>query len=122
MNLAPQGFTGMGNIEKMRELVQNFMNSEEVKKEVGGKIENMKKWSASFKIENMPKEATDELMQLIDVAEDKNKIALIDLIRLLMLQEHSAAHILNKHWQGFEVSIFGYMECMDLKDQEAKVI
>ena len=62
MNLAPQGFTGMGNIEKMRELVQNFMNSDEVKKEVDGKIENLKKWSTSFKIENMPKEATDELL------------------------------------------------------------
>jgi hypothetical protein len=46
----------------------------------------------------MPREAIDELLQLIDVAEDKNKIALIDLIRLLMLYEHSAAHILNKHW------------------------
>lgn len=33
----------------------------------------------------MSREAIDELMQLIDVAEDKSKIALIDLIRLLML-------------------------------------
>jgi len=70
----------------------------------------------------MPREAIDELMALIEVAEDKNKIALIDLVRILMMQEHSAAHILHKHWSTFEVSIFGYMECMDVKDPEAKVI
>lgn len=46
----------------------------------------------------MPREAIDEFMSLIDVAEDKNKIALIDLMRLLMLHEHSAAHILHTHW------------------------
>lgn len=38
-----------------------------------------------FKIEAMPKEAIDEFMQMIEVAEDKNKIALIDLTRLLMM-------------------------------------
>jgi hypothetical protein len=46
----------------------------------------------------MPREAIDEFMSLVDVAEDKNKIALIDLVRLLMTHEHSAVHILNKHW------------------------
>lgn len=46
----------------------------------------------------MPREAIDELMDLVEIAEDKNKIALIDLIRLLMMYEHTAAHILNKHW------------------------
>jgi len=66
----------------------------------------------------MPKDAIDELFDMIDVAEDKNKIALIDLLRLLMMYEHSAAHILNKHWQRFEISIFGYMQCMDIKDPE----
>lgn len=64
----------------------------------------------------MPREAIDELMELVAIAEDKNKIALIDLVRLLMMYEHSAAHILNKHWQIIEISIFGYMQCFDLKD------
>jgi hypothetical protein len=36
----------------------------------------------------MPREAIDEFMGMIDVAEDKNKIALIDLLRLLMINEH----------------------------------
>jgi len=34
MNLAPQGFTLMTNLEKMREFVQTFANSEDCKKEV----------------------------------------------------------------------------------------
>lgn len=70
----------------------------------------------------MPREAIDEFMSLVEIAEDKNKIALIDLARLLMMHEHSAAHILNKHWSTFEVGIFGYLECMDLKDPNEKVI
>ena len=61
-------------------------------------------------------------MDMVEIAEDKNKIALIDLARLLMAQEHTAAYILNKHWQTIEVAIFGYIQCMDLKDTEAKVI
>lgn len=120
MNLAPQGFTGMANIEKMKEFVMNFAKSEEVKKEVAS-TENLQKWLVGFKLENMPREAIDELVSMIEIAEDKFKIALIDLLRLLMQYEHTAAHILNKHWSSLEVTIFGYLECMDIKDAEAKV-
>ncbi len=70
----------------------------------------------------MQAEAIDEYMSLIDVAEDKNKLALLDLVRLLMMHEHQASHILHKHWPVFEVNIFGYLECMDLKDADAKII
>lgn len=97
MNLAPQGFTSMNLIEKMREFVQNFVNSEDVKKEVKS-TGHIRKWLESFKLEAMPRDAIDELIEMVEVAEDKNKIALIDLVRLLMMHEPSAAHILNKHW------------------------
>jgi hypothetical protein len=69
----------------------------------------------------MPKEAIDELVSMIEIAEDKFKIALIDLLRLLMMHEFNAAHILNSHWSTIEVTIFGYLECMDIKDPESKV-
>jgi thioredoxin 1 len=121
MNLAPQGFTSMGAIEKMKEFVLNFVKSEDTLKEVKS-TQNLQNWLNVFRLENMPREAIDELMELVEIAEDKNKIALIDLIRLLMLHEGNAAHILNRHWQSFEVSIFGYVQCMDIKDPEAKVI
>ena len=56
---------------------------------------------------------------MVEIAEDKFKIALIDLLRLLMMHEHTAAHILNRHWNTIEVTIFGYLECMDIKDTSA---
>jgi hypothetical protein len=34
MNLAPQGFTSMSNIEKMREFITNFVKTPEVQKEI----------------------------------------------------------------------------------------
>jgi len=70
----------------------------------------------------MPREAVDELISMVEIAEDKFKIALIDLLRLLMMHEHTAAHILNKHWNSLEVTIFGYLECMDIRDADAKVM
>lgn len=33
----------------------------------------------------MPKDAIDELFAMVEIAEDKNKIALIDLVRLILL-------------------------------------
>lgn len=34
MNLAPQGFTAVNLLDKMKEFVKNFIDSEDVKKEV----------------------------------------------------------------------------------------
>ena len=70
----------------------------------------------------MPKDTINELFELVEIAEDKSKIALIDLVRLILMYEHSAAHVVNKHWQSIEVSIFGYLQCMDIKDVENKII
>ena len=72
-------------------------------------------------MEIVAREVIDELMDLISCAEDRNKIALIDLLRLLMLHEPNAAHILNKHWGSIEDNIFGYITCFDMKDPESKV-
>ena len=67
----------------MKEFVTLLSNSEDVKKEVGDVV-NFKKWLETFKLESMPREAIDELMQMVEIAEDKSKIALIDLVRLLL--------------------------------------
>ena len=67
----------------MKEFVTSLSNSEDVKKEVGDVV-NFKKWLETFKLESMPREAIDELMQMVEIAEDKSKIALIDLVRLLL--------------------------------------
>jgi hypothetical protein len=111
----------MGALEKMKEFVTTFAKSEEASKEVKSTL-NIVQWLANMKLEYVPREALDELLDLIEIAEDKSKIALIDLLRLLMIHEANAAHILNKHWDRFEVSIFGYLQCIDIKDPEAKVM
>lgn len=87
----------MVSIDKMKEFITNFAKSEEAQKEVAS-TSNLLSWLATFKLDYAPREAIDELMSLIDVAEDKSKIALIDLLRLLIVHEANAIHILNKHW------------------------
>jgi hypothetical protein len=42
---------------------------------------------ASFDIAKISKEAIDQLVALSEIAEDKSKIALIDLLRLVVLNE-----------------------------------
>merc|ERR1712086_396142 len=92
-----------------------FADSETVKKEVGA-VDNFQEWIKTFALDNIPQKAIDELIQMTEVAEERSKIALIDLVRLLMQYEPSAAHILYKHWETFDISIFQYLLCMDIKD------
>ena len=63
----------------------------------------------SFDLNGIPKAAIDELRSLAEIAEDKPKIALIDLIRLLVLKDVQAEYIMTQHWELIEVCIFGYI-------------
>lgn len=119
--LAPLAFNSMANLDKMKEFVTNFAKSPEALKDVKDTTA-LVNWLGSFKLEKVPSEALDQLMGLVEIAEDKSKIALIDLTRLLLCHEPNAAYLLNKHWSIFEVAIFGYIQCMDIKDPEAKVM
>jgi len=83
---------------------------------------NLNKWlRESFKCDVIPKEAVDELVALAEIAEDKNKISLIDLIRLLVIEGQQVEYIVSKHWELVEVCVIGYIQAMDIKDKEAKV-
>ena len=87
----------------------SFINSEEVRKEVAD-LDKLKAWCQNFNFILIENEAIDQLIEVIGIAEDKNKIALIDLLRILMQNEFSAGYIINKHWSTLvEVSIIGYM-------------
>jgi len=66
----------------MKTFIEKFVSSESVKKEVG-EVANFKKWLENFDLQNVPQEALDELVELIGAAEERSKIALIDLMRLL---------------------------------------
>jgi hypothetical protein len=105
----------------MKEFITKFADSETVKKEVG-EVENLKKWLKNFDLEVISHEALNDLMKMVEVAGEKSKIALIDLLRLLMQYEGSAAHILYKHWEIIDLSIFSYLVCLDIKDPNNKVV
>ena len=58
---------------------------------------------------------------MLEIAEDRSKIALIDLIRLLFQYEAPTGHIIYKHWDSFDAMIFQYIKCLDIKDPNEKV-
>lgn len=105
----------------MKQFIAKFVDSDTAKKEVG-EVPNFKAWLEEFKLDSIPQAAIGELIQLVAAAEERTKIALIDLARLLMLHEPSAAHILYKHWETFDLSIFQYLLCVDITDASNKVI
>ena len=63
-HLAPQAFNAQGNIEKMKEVIQKFVDSDPVKNEVG-ECENFKKWLTIFDFESIPQKAIDELIEML---------------------------------------------------------
>lgn len=83
-------------------------------------MEAFKKWLNVLDLSDMPQDALAELFQILEAAEDKPKIALIDLLRLLLLSEGIAGFICHKHWETFDVSMFQYIQCLDIKDPADK--
>jgi len=69
----------------MKQFIKNFATSSS--SEVSSTTNVMQWIESSFDLESIPNQAIDELVQLAEVAEDKSKIALIDLFRLLILKD-----------------------------------
>ena len=59
---------------------------------------------------------------MAEVAEDKSKIALMDLLRLVVLDEAQAEYVFGQHWNLVDTCILEYFESQDLKDKEAKIL
>ena len=60
---------------------------------------------------------------MAETAEDKSKIALVDLMRLIVLDEQQADYVFGKHWSTLvDKCVIGYIESTDLKDKDARVI
>jgi len=47
---------------------------------------------------------------LAEVAEDKSKIALMDLLRLVVLDEAQAEYVFGQHWNLVDTCILEYFE------------
>lgn len=109
MNKLPTSFDSKAHASKMKDFTIKFVtqSQSEVKSTAA-----VSAWlNGSFDLDNCPKAAIDELRELAEIAEDKSKIALIDLFRLLMLNNAQADYILKNHWELIEVCIFGYLSC-----------
>lgn len=57
----------------------------------------------------MTNSVVDELCEVIAVANDKSKIAIMDLMRLVVLNEMQAGYILAKHWEFINTNIIAYL-------------
>ena len=108
-------------MDKMKDFIGKFVNSETVTKEVG-EVVAFKEWMAGFQLDKISFKAIDDLIEMVAVAEERSKIALIDLIRLLFQHEGPTNHVLRKHWETFDISIFQYLLCLDIKDPSNKVV
>jgi hypothetical protein len=51
------------------------------------KVDLLLKWLETFDTYQMDSKTIDQLVSLAEIAEDKSKIALIDLLRLLVLNQ-----------------------------------
>ena len=85
LNLLPVCFTTQGQIDKMKEFILNFANKSA--KDVKSTAAITSWLSGSMDLEAIPRPAIDELVQLAEIAEDRSKIALVDLLRLLVLKD-----------------------------------
>lgn len=119
-NKLPISFESQGQISKMKDFVVKFAKQSE--KDVDSTAALLAWLEGSMDLNGIPKPAIDELRQLAEIAEDKPKIALIDLIRLLILNETQCEYIVTSHWELIEVCIFGYISAQNLQDADAKVM
>ena len=118
MNRLPMSFTQTGQQDKMKTFIRNFTTSSanQVRS-----TSNVMQWIESgFNLEAIPDAAIDELSELAKVAQDKNKIAVCDLFRLLVLKDVQAVRLLTNHWAMIQTTIFEYLNQQNLNDPEAK--
>jgi hypothetical protein len=73
-------------------------------------------------LESIPHEAIDELVELAEVAEEKSKIALVDLLRLLVLNDQQANYFISKHWDLVDACMIQYLSMQDMRDPSAKIM
>lgn len=64
----------------------------------------------------------DELVSLCEIAEDKSKMALMDLMRLLVLEGMQAEYLVQTHWELISVCAIEYNLAQDVDDKEAKLM
>ena len=104
----------------MKQFIRNTVNGLQSRVQ---STANVMQWIESgFNIDGIPRQAIDELCKLAKVAEDKSKIAISDLFRLLILKDTQAEYILTQHWAFIKECIIDLLSQQNLSDTEAKTI
>lgn len=93
----------------IKSLITELTKRDEVRAKIGH-IYNFKIWMSDFKVESIGEKSISEMMGLLQVAKEKEKIALIDLMRLLMKYLPSAKEML-KHWNIIQTHIIQDLCC-----------
>lgn len=72
----------------------------------------------------MPPAAVNELIDVFQAqtTEDKHRMALVDLLRLLVLKDNTANYILGKHWGFIKTSIMDHLMKQDLTNAMDKTL
>ena len=115
-NMMPMTFKSVANLDKMKKLIVEFVDSDTVKDDVELEVNFFRAWAQEFKLEEITKVAVAELIALLNNAEGRPKIALIDLVRLLLTYDKPASYIVYNHWTSFEINIFQQLLCLDIED------
>jgi thiol-disulfide isomerase/thioredoxin len=119
MNRKPIDFISTNNLDKMKEFITKLVNQSAGQV----KVNHLQGWLSSFDVKKMNNDAIDQLVSLFSSAEDKSKIALIDLMRLIVLEGSQCEYIINKHWKSLvETAVIAYIEKTNMKDQSAKFV
>ena len=119
-NMAPMTFTSVSNISKMKKLIVEFLNSEDIVGDEDLELSNLKSWADEFKLEEITREAVSELISIMEVAEGRPKIALIDLLRLLLTHEKPASYIVYNHWNAIDNNIYQQILCLNIQDPKER--
>lgn len=107
-------------MDKMKQFIRNFTSNSASKVR---SIANLMRWiESSFDVASIPREAIDELADLAKIAEEKNKIAVCDLFRLLVLTDSQAGYIVTHHWPLIKTSIIDFLSGQNMSDPEAKTV
>lgn len=100
----------MANVDKMKEFVKKTVIA-------GGTFKSLVNWMDSgFDLNAIPNLAVDELVQLMSKSDNKTRMALSDLLRLLVLEaEPQIKYIFSNNWNKLvEDCIIKPIESQDL--------
>eukprot|EP00351_Strombidinopsis_sp_SopsisLIS2011_P000924 CAMPEP_0116874292 /NCGR_PEP_ID=MMETSP0463-20121206/5720_1 /TAXON_ID=181622 /ORGANISM="Strombidinopsis sp, Strain SopsisLIS2011" /LENGTH=112 /DNA_ID=CAMNT_0004517723 /DNA_START=1010 /DNA_END=1348 /DNA_ORIENTATION=- len=112
----------MDQLKGLRDYVEKFTESEVVKKELESTVA-IKEWLKIFDPKTISHTALEQLLQMTAEAEAQQKIAFLELLKFLVLQENVAVYVLIEHWEGLiEVAIMAYIACNDLQDPKDNVL